>query len=104
MNGAIEEFKQSLNNQPATQKTGQKGHYCAPRVKSPLLDRILKLGGKEMPATDKEFWVMTPKVNEFILVLLGERVTELEKELEQEPVVEPKKEPVVEVKKVAVKH
>lgn len=27
---------------------------------------------------------MTPKINEFILVLLDERVTELEKELEQE--------------------
>lgn len=83
MNGTIAEFKATLNEQP-TQKAKQDGHYCAPRVKSPLLDRILKLGGKEVPKTDKEFWAIAPKVNEFILKLIEEKVTELEAEMEAE--------------------
>lgn len=83
MNGTVEQFKQSLTNQP-TQKANKDGHYCAPRVKSPLLDRILKLGGKEMPKSDKEFWEVAPKVNEFILKLIEERVTTLEAEVAAE--------------------
>jgi len=90
MNGAITNFRQNLNNQPA-QKQKDSSHYCAPRVKSPLLDRILKLGGKEMPASDKDFWAIAPKVNEFILTLIEERVAELEEELAKEPAVEAKK-------------
>jgi len=83
MNGTVAEFQQSLTDQPA-QKAKRDGHYCAPRVKSPLLDRILKLGGKEMPKTDKEFWEVAPRVNEFILRLIDEKVTELEAEVAAE--------------------
>jgi len=94
MNGTVEQFKESLNAQP-TRKSGQNGHYCAPRVKDPLLARILKLGGKEIPATDKEFWAMAPKVNEFILLLIDSKVTELEQEVARQEAAE---------KKVGAKH
>jgi len=83
MNGTVAEFQKSLTSQP-TQKANKDGHYCAPRVKSPLLDRILRLGGKEMPKSDKEFWEVAPKVNEFILRLIDERVTALEAEVAAE--------------------
>lgn len=83
MNGKVESFKANLSSTPVA-KDKDNTHFCAPRVKSPLLDRILKLGNAEMPKSDKEFWAVAPKVNTFILSLIEEKVGELEAEMQAE--------------------